>query len=155
MSEARVQIGHVGRRRWPRYVGIALVVLAVLLSVGLWLMNYVGLRVVAEQHRYHAVICVCELVATHVERSAGKEWPRSWEELEKLPARDFNTFAWPRDEELLQALVIIDFSATVESAVRQTPDTFDSVRPAGEYGAVSLVPIYDAFLRRIGRAESR
>ncbi len=60
--------------------------LAVLLSVGLWLVNYVGLRVVAEQRRYHAVICVCELVATHVaggpaydpahyaEAMAGKRW---------------------------------------------------------------------------------
>ncbi len=77
MNDARVDDVKPRRRRWYRYIGAALVALALLLSVGLWAMTFFGMKAAAAQRRYHAVICVCELVATHVERDSAHAWPRS------------------------------------------------------------------------------
>ncbi len=155
MNDANAPASGPTRRRRGRYIGIALIVVALLVAAGLWATTYFGRQAVEAQRRYHAVVCACELIAVHVERSGGKDWPRSWDDFDALPARDFNSFAWPRDKELLSALVEIDFAATVGSVLAQSPESFTAVRPAPGQEVFPAAAIYESLQGRVRRAAGR
>jgi len=74
--------------------------------------------------------------------------------MERLPARDFNSFAWPRDEAELKGLVEIDFSTDLSSVVSQSPATFDAIRPSGGTAVFELAPIFESFIARMKRARA-
>jgi hypothetical protein len=83
----------------------------------------------AAEDRLQAMILVCDLVGESVERSGFRSWPAGWEELERLPPREWSHFSWPRDSREVQQLVTVDFDADLATVRHQTESEFTAIRP--------------------------
>jgi hypothetical protein len=139
-------------RRWGRIVLMLGVVLIGMGAAAAYFSYRAGQEAIAASNRFHALICMCDVVVKAVEQSPEKKWPLGWEELERVPAKDFGSFAWPRDAEKMKALLEIDFGATVENVLKQTPQSFSAIRMREGSFQFPAEAINEDFLGRLKRA---
>jgi hypothetical protein len=128
---------------------MALVILAVLLTGGWWVVARVreAVRTVETgRERAEGVREVCLLTLDFVEQR--KDWPRSWEDLMSLTrwthARDPRAWSPP-----LRALVQVDFGVPLEEMREESPSTFRAIRPLGGPAASPLDEDYARFLSKL------
>ena len=125
------------RRAWliAALLGIALV------AAGVWVgltVRRAARQLLDAEDRLYATILTCELVSDYLKRTGFASWPRSWEDLRALPARDGGPFRWPEDEQRLQALVVVEFGVRLDEIARQGADTFRAIRPNGPAASIYL-----------------
>ena len=112
--------------RWVVRTLIGVIVLGMIGSL-IWLSSaaYVSLRA---EKALHATLYTIDLVQKYVDQHEGR-WPRSWADLESLPAPG-PQFRWPEDSPELQSYVVVDFSVDPRQIAKQTEDEFDAILPA-------------------------
>src|SRR6185295_14245120 len=116
-------------QRWGRIVLMLGIVLVGMGATAAYIAYRTSKEMLAAEDRYQALMCACDLVVIAVEQSPEKKWPTGWEELERVSAPDFSgRFVWPRDAEKMKGLIEIDFRATVENVLKQTPQSFSAIR---------------------------
>jgi hypothetical protein len=134
--------------RWRNIKRLALLVLAVLVIGGVW-MVYNGISTaIRAEHNLHSTLYVVRLVDEFVYEK--NRWPQSWDELEKLKFTgdaytprngELNAlriggameFQWPDSSPTMRQRVRIDFDADLHEIAEQTPMTFEAIKPIGPY----------------------
>ena len=118
---------------WRRF---ALWSLALLLISGagfvVWCI-YVGVSTsLRAEIALHATNVACELVTEYARQNHGA-WPRSWQDLERLPVASdrLKAFPWPQDSQRLQQYVMIDFTVDPQLLAKQSVDDFEAIKPIG------------------------
>jgi hypothetical protein len=133
---------------WRNIKRLALLVLAVLVIAGVWIIyNGISTALRAE-HNLHSTLYVVRLVDEFVYEN--KRWPESWDELEKLKFTgnaytprngELNAlriggaieFQWPDSSLTMQRRVEIDFNADLNDIAEQNSMTFDAIKPIGPF----------------------
>jgi hypothetical protein len=111
-----------------RYGAVGLV--AVALVIGLAIAFIAASAALAAEHALHANLLVLDLVREYVVDHQGA-WPRSWTDLEQLPAREGAGLRWPADAEEVRRYVAVDFAAEPDKLATQSVDQFDAIQPIG------------------------
>lgn len=91
------------------------------------------------EHTLHATLLMHEIVNDYLIREG--DWPRSWEDLEKIPAEERCGFEWPKDSKRLQKHVEIDFDIDLDCLEMKFPEPyqeysqehFNPIRPIGSH----------------------
>jgi hypothetical protein len=115
------------RRQAVRLALVGLVTTASIVVATIWCSVSEALRA---ERRLHAILLVIDLVQEHVAGCKG-EWPRSWEDLERLAPRQRSMFKWPDDRKEVERCVSIDFEADRDQLARQAADEFVAIKPRG------------------------
>lgn len=111
---------------WYGAVGLVAVTLVIGLAIA-----YIAVSTsLTAEHALHANLLVLDLVREYVVDHQGA-WPRSWEDLEQLPAREKGMFRWPLDAEEVRRYVSVDFAAEPDKLATQSVDQFDAIQPIG------------------------
>lgn len=119
-------MGH--RRHHVVYFAIVAVVVSVSIAVGVL---YCGIRYsVTAERSLHATLLVVDLVREYVIYHQGV-WPRSWQDLERLPPRQRAMFRWPADREAVRRYVSVDFRADPKKLATESVEQFVAVQPRG------------------------
>lgn len=116
------------RKRHVMYLAITAVAVAV--SIGLGVV-YCGIRSsLAAERALHANLLVVDLIREYVVDHKGA-WPRSWQDLERLPPRQRAMFQWPEDGEEVRRYVSVDFGADPDKLATEPVEQFVAVQPQG------------------------
>ncbi len=119
-----------------KYVAIGIVaaigaiVIGSVVAAGFAYKKAVG-RLAEEDRRLSCVIAAADAVELFVRESDPPRWPGSWDELGSTHPQETGAVLGPRDRELIEANVIIDFTLTLEEVAAQTPDEFTAIQPNG------------------------
>jgi hypothetical protein len=108
------------QRSMLRWVLVGFVVFAAL-TIGFLI--YTGAASLQTEERLQATLLTTRLVYNYVQDN--NRWPTSWRDLETVNVQ------WPRDSQLLQRYVVIDFTADLNKLARQSPEEFSAIRPNG------------------------
>ena len=90
------------------------------------------------ENTMHTMAQVCGLVKEYMDENEGA-WPRSWEDLEKLPPREgrWEVYPWPEGSKKVQKHVEIDFNVDIDEIETESFDLFyekfDVIWPRGAY----------------------
>jgi len=128
-----------------------LLVFAVGLGIGIGaICVYRGISAsIHAEHVLQAAYLSIQLLEEHVRQNHG-EWPNSWADLERLPARDWSMYSWPHDSARVQQFVRVNFAIDPDRLARQSIDEFDAVRPIGPYYPFHDTGRVAALIRAIG-----
>lgn len=140
--------------RWRRYVVyflIVSVVVSVSIAVGVL---YCGIRwALTAECSLHATLLVVDLVREYVIDHQGA-WPRSWEDLERLPPRQRAMFQWPADSEAVQRYVSVDFRADPKKLATESLEQFVAIQPRGPCYPYNHYPEIAELLDAIRKTQS-
>ena len=112
---------------YKRVVFSALLILVIFMGGAIWYCASVSLKA---EYSLHASLFVIELVNDHITSRNG-EWPKSWKDLEELPARNCGMFQWPQDSGKIQAIVFVDFEVDPKVLTNEPNEQFSAIRPRG------------------------
>ena len=119
-----------GATRWS--LRTQLIVVAVL-ALFIWAFNVAILSPVRfaldNERRIHAGYLVLKLVDAHVRNSSN--WPRSWNDLEKIGPDSSGMFQWPEDREVIERLIQVDFHPDLPKLMAVNREMPPAVRAAG------------------------
>jgi hypothetical protein len=110
--------------RWVIRIVAVLGVLAALVAAS-FIYRGVSRSLEAERALYAAsltALLLDEYVATH-----DGAWPRSWNDLETLPANEWNMFQWPADSHAMQRYVEIDFAVNSQVLAEKKMSVLDAI----------------------------
>ena len=79
------------------------------------------------EDRLQLTILVCEAIGDDLEANGYTRWPRSWDELDDSPPREWRQYRWPDDVDKIHRFVVVDFAADLDVAAATTPATFAAV----------------------------
>ena len=120
----------------------------IVVNLAMYISGHLLLR---KQSSAGAFACTCSLVEDFIRTSDPRRWPSSWDDLDGLPARDFNSIAWPRDKARFVELVEIDFRADLGEVARQNPESFTAIRPRYPSTLFPTAPVSQRFIETLSR----
>ena len=147
-------------KRW-RWIIAAVLGAAILGGVvyGVGFLRRTAHSAIETEERLHATILVCGIVGDYLRRDEYRAWPRSWEDLQSVPAREWGFFAWPGDAQRITELVEVDFGVRLEDLAIQSADAFEAIRPnglaAGIYLDVGVGPLLEGIREHMSRCRHR
>ena len=109
-----------------KWLGCFVILVIIAAGVMIYMAASAALRC---EHALQSIMITCDLVSEYVKEHKGA-WPRSWEDLENLPARERN-YPWPEMSEWVQRYVEIDFDVDVEKINTESVEKFSAIRPLG------------------------
>lgn len=116
--------------RKRRILQFVLAGLIVLVCGAAWVVYHNLSRALAGERCLDASLLVVAVLRDYVVISDGS-WPRSWSELERMPARQHSMYRWPTDAAIVRQYVWVDFDADLDKMAAQSRDEFDAVKPIG------------------------
>ena len=105
---------------------VFIVIAMCIMLFGIWMYRVVSFAVQAE-NTYHANNFVFCLVKEYIIDQ--KNWPDSWDDLEKLPSRQYSMYTWPKDRKKIQQCVSIDFNVTLTMLSDVSRENFVAIEP--------------------------
>jgi hypothetical protein len=112
--------------RWAIRIAVIVGIVAALF-IGRFV--YQGMSKSREAERaLHASSLTVQLLDAYVDQHDGN-WPRSWHDLEEMPATEFGVFQWPQDSHEVQRYVEVDFAVDPHVVAEQGGNVVDAVTP--------------------------
>jgi len=106
----------------------------IVVIVGVLIFGYmVASTAIWAENSLHAILLSHDLVREYMVENDG-EWPRSWEDLEKLPYREERRGMfqrWPERSKEVQKYVVIDFAADISKLNTESTEEFSGIQPIG------------------------
>lgn len=77
----------------------------------------------------HATTLTIDVVRTYVEQTGS--WPTSWDDLKAVSGISDAMFSWPKDFDMLQSQVVIEFDIRLDDVAKQppVPELFAAIKP--------------------------
>jgi hypothetical protein len=127
MSEVSTENNEHWKMQEPvRVSGKKIVIPALILMIIISIATYYVRVSIGGDRENHYVRACFDLVHDYLDYSKG-EWPKSWEDLERMPSR--NAWYEPMNYKTAKEIVVIDFQSTKEEIALQKPENFSAIRP--------------------------
>lgn len=141
------------RRVKGKYVvlGIVLVFLGLLVFAGFKIKQTVD-HLLAAETKLQCMFEAERMLWEYLEQTDPPAWPTSWDDLSSVSPGDQGPFRWPRDRELIESQVEIDFTLTLSEVAAQDRASFSAVRQT-EGPSFAWSP--DSILQAAREAEAR
>ena len=120
-------------QKWSlgKRIGCFLMIVALIICAVLFTMACIAAYTALwAENGYHAILLVHEVTREYVSTHDG-QWPRSWEDLENMPASEERLRQWSEDRERVRKYVHVDFNANPDELAEQTVVQFDAIKPIG------------------------
>lgn len=109
-------------------IAVALGIVAVLIAARFVYQGY--LRSFETERALYAASLTMQLLDEYVATHDGA-WPRSWNDLEGLPSREWGEYQWPVHSQEIQRYVVVDFAVNSKDLAEQKTRVIDAVQVIG------------------------
>ena len=140
--------------RKQRVLQLVFVGLAVFIVSIVWMVYSTASFALTSERALHANLFMVSVLRDYVIDTGGG-WPRSWSDLERVPARQPSMYRWPADADKVRQHVWVDFNTDLDKLAAQSRDEFDAVKPVGPCFAFKHHSQVDALLDTIRQLRAK